>query len=85
MAKQWEAGTIGYDEIFLPTACVKLGPGACRLQSLHHSTVAQHHGGAHGEKSHPRLTEHFRYKPEHGCEEFLRAAAAKASNLSGAT
>ena len=27
------------------------------------------------------LTEHFRYKPEHGCEEFLRAAAAKASNL----
>ena len=55
MAKQWEAGTIGYEEIFLPTACVKLGPGACRLQSLHHSTVAQHHGGAHGEKSHRAL------------------------------
>ncbi len=81
MAPLWRAGSIGYEELFLPAACLNeqraRGPDACQLASLRRMQTSHKVGGR------TALTAHFRYRPFWSCNEF-RANASSGLGGSGA-
>ena len=60
-----------YEEILLPVACAGAGPTHCQLGAWSHGI---------GLLS-VRLATHFRFRPEHSCEDFVDALADESGDI----
>lgn len=84
MTTLWLRGTLGYEEVFLPTQCVLLGNDACHLKSLHNVTrrSALRAFPASDQDAPPiGRPEVFRYRPEVACDDVARATARNTREL----
>ena len=85
MTALWLRGTLGYEELFLPTQCVLLGHhGACRLKSLHNVTrrsSLRAFPASDTEAPPIGRPEVFRYRPEVQCDDVARATTRDTREL----
>jgi len=68
MRSRWELGEAWYEEIWLPTACLKMGKEGCSLASF--AEGAPDHG------YYLNMTHPFRYRPPWPCHMLVRTAVA---------
>ena len=71
-AEYWERGIIGYEELFLPHACLS-HETECTLGSLSRGAKVQHTLGWNGA--------HFRYRPNWPCDAFAQALRQPANEV----
>eukprot|EP00965_Chrysotila_dentata_P074490 2460155-Pleurochrysis_carterae.AAC.5 len=73
MTELWAAGILGYEEIFLPMACIALSQPACKLGSFQKLRSA-------GWRT-TQVANYFRFRPNWHCSEFLPAGIAHTQEL----